>query len=607
MRTMKMKKKAFLVLRNNSLFIKMFLIMVISIIAVSLLITFSSIRMSSNLFMETFSISNTKALEQIESEFEDYSFAIVGTANEVQNNGTIKRVLTQKSGNAIEMSKAYHDISQQIERIYPTVESYEANMIVLGFNERLYNVNYSNWPVSWEVLRHHPITKYAINQPNRLVYQFLPSNSFNDEPMIVATKALMEWSTGEIYGVLYFPIREAQLKEFYEGYTSTENEVLLVNERGKIISSNKEELIGDNAVDVMAWAKEVDDEGLEFKDVKILDKDYMLMSQYLPTYNMYLVNLVDKSAVLDNLVNTKEILLISLGIVLLAVIVVFIISRRMTNSISRLVKQISTMAKHDFNKPVAETGGYEAKKIANAFNSMLSELQEYVDLVVQAQQKQRGAELMALQHQINPHFIYNTLASVKFMILQGKKEKATDMIHALISLLQNALSNVDQTITVEQEIADLKNYVLINQSRYGDGIKVNFFISPDCLDCQLPKLILQPFIENAFFHAFNEKKDGFVQILVSQKGDNLFCEIVDNGDGMEIKGDHTKEDIKEKRHLFSGIGIRNVHERIQLLYGEEYGVEITSEKGEGTKVKVELPFRKTDVSAAPNKITSIQE
>jgi len=605
MLTMKMKKRAFLILRNNSLFIKMFLIMVISIVAVSLLITFSSIRMSTNLYMDTFSITNTKALEQIEIRFEDYSFAIVSAMNEVQNNGTIKKVLTQKNESAIETSKSYHDISRQIERIYPTVESYDANMIVLGENERLYNMNYSNWPVSWEVLRNHPITKYTINQPNTLLYQFMPLTSFNDKPMIVATKALMERSTGEIYGVLYFPIREEEWKRLYEGYTSTENEVLLINGDGKIVSSNKEEMIGNRAPELLALAKQVENEELEFKDVNVLETDYLLMSQYLPTYDLFLVNLVDKNAVLDNLVNTKEILLISLGIVLLAVVVVFIISRRMTNSISRLVKQISTIAKHDFNMTVVETGGYEAKKIANAFNSMLNELQEYVDLVVQAEQKQRSAELMALQHQINPHFLYNTLASVKFMVQQGKKEKATDMIHALISLLQNALSNVDQTITVEQEITDLKNYVLINQARYGDGIKVNFFIFPDCLDCQLPKLILQPFIENTFFHAFNEKKEGFVQILVSQKDGNLLCEIVDNGDGMEMKGDHTKDDMKEKRHLFSGIGIRNVHERIQMIYGEEYGVKITSEKGVGTKVKVELPLQKMESAVKTKEITNI--
>lgn len=322
---MNMKKKAFRILRNNSLFIKMFLIMVISIVAVSLLITFSSIRMSSDLFMDTFSISNTKALEQIENEFEDYSFAIVAATNEVQNNGTIKRVLTQTNATTLETYSSYHDISEQIERIYRTVESYDANMIVLGNNERLYNVNYTNWPVSWEALRNHPISQYTINRPNRIIYQFMPSTSFADEPMIVATKALMERSTGEIYGVLYFPIREAQLKQFYEGYTSEENEVMLVDAEGKIVSGNQEAMIGQEAPELMSLAKEVDDEGLEYKDVEVFGKDYMLMAQYLPTYNMYLVNLVDKDAVLANLINTREILLISLGIVLLAVIVVFII------------------------------------------------------------------------------------------------------------------------------------------------------------------------------------------------------------------------------------------------------------------------------------------
>ncbi|WP_237150180.1 cache domain-containing protein [Planococcus kocurii] len=239
--------------------------MVISIVAVSLLITVSSIRMSSNLFMETFSISNTKSLEQIEKQFEAYSFAVVSAMNDVQNNGTIKKVLTQKNQNTIETSKSYFDIGKQMERIYPTIESYEANMIVLGNNERLYNMNYSNWPVSWQGLRNHQITQNSFNRPSTLLYQFIPSTLFTDEPMIVATKALVERSTGEIYGVLYFPIRESQLKDFYEGYTSTENQVLLINDKGKVVSSNNEELIGDESIDVLTLAKEVESEEIEFK------------------------------------------------------------------------------------------------------------------------------------------------------------------------------------------------------------------------------------------------------------------------------------------------------------------------------------------------------
>ncbi|ENH95985.1 two-component sensor histidine kinase [Gracilibacillus halophilus YIM-C55.5] len=586
---MKMKRQQQLmqVIKNHNLFLKMFVVMVISIVAVSLFITFSSIRMSSHLFMDTFSITNTKVLGQIESRFESLSYAIVNAKNDVQDNGTIKRGLTEQGENAIAIAESKYQIMKQLERIDTNIEPYNASMIVFGKQEQLYNMNYSNWSVSWEELAEHPITHSAVNHPDILQYHYVPSLMAHSEPMIIGTKALTERSTDHVYGILYFLINEDQLKAFYEGYTSEGNNVLLINEKGTIVSSSQGQWAGKDARDVLQASKEVDKEQLEYKDVHVLQDDYMLMSEYLPTYDMYLVNLVDQNAVLQRLINPKEIIFISMGIVIIAVIIVFVISRRMTKSISQLVHQISDIANHHFNKPITETGGYEANQIAYAFNSMLHELQEYVDVVVQTQQRQRDAELRALQHQINPHFLYNTLTSVKLMVQQGKKEQATDTIHALSSLLQHALGRINQTITVEEEIENMKNYVLINQARYGDRIKVNYFISPDCLHHRLPKLVLQPFIENAFFHAFNEKKEGFIQLLIAQREDRLVCEIVDNGDGIDMAG----HNMKAKRQLFTGIGVRNVHERIQLLYGHPYGVEMTSAKGEGTRVRIELPLR----------------
>lgn len=108
---------------------------------------------------------------------------------------------------------------------------------------------------------------------------------------------------------------------------------------------------------------------------------------------------------------------------------------------------------------------------------MLNELQDHVDILLKTQRQARKAELEALQHQINPHFLYNTLTSVKFMVKEGKKEEAFDTIDALIPLLQNALGNVDETITVEQEAANIEHYILINRMRYGNKIKVNTLIS----------------------------------------------------------------------------------------------------------------------------------
>ena len=585
-------KKILTIIQNNNLFIKMFMVMVVSIVLVSVSITFSAIRMSSDLFMETFSITNTKVLSQIKKQFETFNYSVVVTAIDAQNNGTFKNVLTQKYGNSVKMNTSFYEVKQQMERIYDNSPN-DANLILLGVNNFLFNMKYSNWPVTAETLANHPMTIETKENPNEILYQFDWSEATNGVPMIVATKALTERLTGDLYGYLYIPIREQNFREFYEGYTSQGNSVFVLNNEGKIISSNERDMLGTNSLELLGYAKENEVNKLEHKEVNVFDKDYLLLSEYLPTLDLYIVNLIDKKLVMDNLVDTKEIVLISIVIVLLAVIVVFIISRRMTVSLSKLIKQISNMARYDFSKPVQETGGYEARKLASAFNYMLNELHEYVDILLKTEQKQRKAELEALQHQINPHFLYNTLTSIKFLVKDGKKESAFDTMDALISLLQNALGNVDETITVEQEIVNMKNYVLINQTRNGDRIKVNYLISPDCLQYHLPKLVIQPFIENAFFHAFTRKKNGYIQILIAQKDNNLVCEVIDSGDGMAV--DQTEDklpNLKGKRHLFSGIGVRNVNERIQLLYGKEYGVQITSELGKGTKVKLTLPLIK---------------
>ncbi|MNR12886.1 Sensor histidine kinase YpdA [compost metagenome] len=142
-----------------------------------------------------------------------------------------------------------------------------------------------------------------------------------------------------------------------------------------------------------------------------------------------------------------------------------------------------------------------------------------------------------------------------------------------------------------QELVNLKHYVFINQIRYGQGIKVDYFVSPDCMPAHVPKLMLQPFIENAFFHAFNNKGAGYIYVIVTKEKETLLCEVVDNGDGMELSNNLDEiPNPTSTKQSFTGIGIRNVHDRLRLLYGEEYGVTITSSLGQGTKISIKLPW-----------------
>jgi sensor histidine kinase YesM len=314
------------------------------------------------------------------------------------------------------------------------------------------------------------------------------------------------------------------------------------------------------------------------------------LSEYLSTYDFYLVNLIDKQTALNQLVNPRAVALICAAIVLVALLIVFVISRRLTRSLSLLVRQMSNVTKKNFHNYISVKGSFEVKELGHAYNYMLDELNDYVKRLIETQREQHNAELAALQMQINPHFLYNTLASIKILVQQGSKEKASDTINALISLLQNTIGNVSETVTVSDEIENLKHYVFINHMRYGERIKVSYFVAPDCMDVPIPKLILQPFMENAFFHAFNEKADGYIYVLISAEAGTLQCEIVDNGSGIDgLQGGGMLPNPKGTRQLFSGIGIRNVHDRIVLLYGQSYGVSIDSKPGEGTKVKVRLP------------------
>ncbi|MDP4099338.1 sensor histidine kinase [Paenibacillus sp. P96] len=581
-------------MKQDGLFIKLFIVMIISITAVSVLTSLVTIRMSERLFVETFSITNSKVLNQIKTSFESFNDSIVNASSHASQSLTVKSFLTAGSTDSVTTARAYFTMGQQMKQIKSSVDAYDVRITIAGVNGRSYSNGQAYWPLAAEDLADHPITVNTMAEPKRLMYQYdrqRGPGAARDEHFIIASKALVERTSGSLYGLLYVSIREQEFKQFYANFTSSGNDVVILDKTGRIVSSNREELIGQSSPGLLSNAEDLVKHQLPYKNADVMGKDHILLANYIPAYDFYLVNLIDRRYAVGQIIDVKSVMMICLVIISLALLIVFLISRRLTNSLSRLVKQMSKITEKNFDNYINITGSYETRELGKAYNYMLYELNDYIEKLLHTQKEQRNAELAALQRQINPHFLYNTLASVKFLVQQGSKEKAADTINALISLLQNTISNVSETITIEQELANMRNYVFINHIRYGDRIKVNMFAAPDCMHYHVPKLIIQPFIENAFFHAFNHKNEGTIYILVSHTEDTLICEVADNGDGMDgLSGQDTLPNPKSKRQLFTGIGIQNVHNRITLLYGEQYGVSITSAKGEGTKVTITLPL-----------------
>jgi two-component system, sensor histidine kinase YesM len=576
--------------KHNGLFIVMFLITVMMIITVSITITWTTIRMSEQFFIKKFSITNSKVMSQVKESFESFNYSVVLASNNILQSSTIKKTLMKQQFSNKEKLSAYYDTGQQLKRIQTNLDAYEVSMLVMGSNGFSFATDRTYWPITDEELRTSTLTSNTFKEPKKLVYQLDKRNDGTNRQFIVASKVLMERINGHIYGSMYFAFDESEFRKFFTSYTSPGNNVFVVDKHGVIVSSNQSKFIGQKPKGLLNYADKIEKSADHYIIENFMGKDQIISMEYLPSFNMYLFNIIDKQKAVGDLIDKKDIVLISMGIVFVALIIVLLATRRLTNSLSSLVKQIEDASKHEFHQYVSATGTYETMKIGDAFNSMLDELHLYVEQLVESQKQQRNAELAALQQQINPHFLYNTLTSIKFMVLQGGKEETEATINALISLLQNTIGNISETNTIVQEVDNLKNYVLINQKRYGNRIKVNYFIAPDCLEYHVPKLILQPFMENSFFHGFNRKPGGYINVLVWEEENTLICEVVDNGDGMEVSSENKLPNTKRKQQMFSGIGVRNVHERIQLIYGEQYGVTISSELGEGTKVRITLPI-----------------
>jgi len=580
--------------KHNGLFIIMFLFTVAIVIIVSFSISWATIRMSENFFIEKFSITNTKVMNQVSDRLENYHYSIVLSSNNIIQSSTIKNVLTKNESNKEKMS-SYYNMDQQMKYIKTNLDTYETEIVLNGINGVSYTTNRSYFPVSDEELQNSIVRKNTLQSPRKILYQSFPlqgaTSDTKDKNYIIASKALMDPLSEYIYGSMYFVISEREFRKFYTNYTTDGNNVYIMNGSGIILSSNESKYIGKTQPEFKQYAERLKESNTSFTIESFKGKDQIVLLSYIPSFDMYLINLIDKEKAIGDLLNKKQIFLLCLEIVIIVLIVVFFISRLITKPLSILVKEISNTSKNEFHRYIDVKGIYETREIGNAFNLMLDELHEYVDKLLISQKKQRNAELEALQQQINPHFLYNTLTSIKFIVMQGDKKEAEMVINAFISLLQNTIGNVSELITAKQEVENLKNYVFIKQKRYGSRINVHYFIDPQCSELFIPKLVLQPFVENAFFHAFNKKENGYIHILIWKEKDQLICEVIDSGDGFKIEDSDTLPNTKRNQQLFKGIGIRNVDERIKLLYGgESYGATITSKLGEGTKVRLTLPI-----------------
>ena len=233
-------------------------------------------------------------------------------------------------------------------------------------------------------------------------------------------------------------------------------------------------------------------------------------------------------------------------------------------------------------------GAREVRELSDSFGHMVLRIQQLMSTVREEEVNLRKTELKALQAQINPHFLYNTLDSIAWMCEQGRTADAVQMVHALARLFRISISKGHELIPIAREIEHAQNYLEIQKYRYKNRFTYTFDVDQGCLDYYCNKITLQPIIENAIMHGLDLLvEEGRINVRVGQEGgDIVFC-VQDNGVGMSPEQVHAilEQDTQDR----TGIGIKNVNDRLQIYFGKQYGLRITSELDVGTRVEIRMP------------------
>lgn len=242
-------------------------------------------------------------------------------------------------------------------------------------------------------------------------------------------------------------------------------------------------------------------------------------------------------------------------------------------------------------------GTQEIAVLSDSFGHMVCRIQELIEEVKHDEETLQKTELKALQAQINPHFLYNTLDSIQWMCEVGRSTDAVQMVGALARLFRISTSRGAELIPIRRELEHAESYLIIQKFRYKDQFQYRFVVEDNLLECLCSKITLQPIIENAILHGFGEFVDaGEIVIEVKDDGDDIVMSVTDNGVGMEAED--CKRLLSEQEDRASGIGIKNVNDRNQIYFGERYGLVIESEPDEGTRVTIRLPKMWRDERAA---------
>jgi two-component system, sensor histidine kinase YesM len=368
--------------------------------------------------------------------------------------------------------------------------------------------------------------------------------------------------------------------------------IYIIDSKGQIVYHPQQQLINvglkdENIEEVLqrVFGKYIDNFNGETRLITIDTVNYC-------RWRIVGVAYMDEVAVIKDGINRYSVWIFAFGSIFMILISSFI-SAKISLPIKKLEKSMKLVEKGQFDINIDIKGEAEVAQLSRTFNLMVSRIKDLMHQIVIEQEAKRRSEINALQAQINPHFLYNTLDSIVWMAEHEKNQDVITMTTALAKLFRISISRGKNVITVKEEIEHVTNYLIIQKKRYKNKFEFEIEAEEEVLKCKTLKLVLQPIVENAIYHGIEYMVDeGLIKICASISSGKLLYVVSDNGLGMNRETLDNLLTYETQMKQGSGVGVKNVHERIQLSYGKEYGLEIESELEVGTTIKIWMPLNK---------------
>ena len=367
--------------------------------------------------------------------------------------------------------------------------------------------------------------------------------------------------------------------------------VYLVDEENRVLSSNMEKEIGQYLD--KALVKGIENNSSEVE----LDGKYLIDSEYMEDSGMRLVHLYPKNMLATQVLEgIRPYVALCIGLIVVCLLSAVLIGLRTTRFLDEFV-----WAMNSVRRKIRKYKDPEIDRLGEAFNQMTAEIKELIQNKYESQILLNEMEIRFLQHQMNPHFLFNVLLTIQIKAKRCKDETIYHMVSTLSSLLRASIyTNNIEMITVREELEYAEFYLYLQKMRFDDRISYEVVIEDDSLkECMIPKFVIEPIVENAVIHGIeNTESQGRIKITLKKEGEILTAEVEDNGVGFDVEkyrlsmeAEKEEDGIRQSREK---IGLRNVDLRIRHIYGEKYGIDIKSEINKGTVIRIRIPIKESD-------------